>query len=96
MTRFADPSSEEVYKTGFTGRLPRGQCHKARWLLHLLLAAHDLQDVGVIGRIARWPGKRDRYGVHLHERWFITFTWESLLGATGIKLERRHVNRGTT
>ena len=56
--------------------------------MHLLLAACDLQDVAVMGRIARWPKIPGRYGVHVERKWFITFAWEDVVGAIEIRLER--------
>ena len=93
MKRFAEggdgAEAERVYWTGCSTRLPKHAAHKAHWRLHLLTAATGWSDVGVISRVARWRNRPGRYGIHVDEKWFITFAWESPIGAVEIKLERR-------
>ena len=88
MQRFTDPDAEEIYTTGVSRRLPKGVARKAYRRLHLLLAARSLQDIAVMGPIARWPRAPSTYGVHVDGKWFIRFKWENLLGAFDIKLAR--------
>lgn len=89
MNRFADVRTEAVYRNGLTGGVPKHVGHRGHWIIHLLTAAHDWQDVGVIGRVARWAKYPGRFGFHVDGKWFITFTWETSVGAMEIKLERR-------
>lgn len=54
----------------------------------LLIAAADWQDVGVIGAVGRIASNPVRYGLHVDGKWYVTFQWETIGGATEIKLER--------
>jgi plasmid maintenance system killer protein len=55
---------------------------------HLLIAARDLQDVGVLGTILRWPNASSRYGIRIRGKWHVTFAWSNSFGAYKIRLER--------
>jgi len=89
MRRFSDPVAEEIYNTGFSGRLPKALVRKAYVRIRLVVAARSMQDVGIMGPIARSP-KDDRvFGVAIAGRWFIWFKWEDPVGAYDIELKRR-------
>ena len=88
MSRIGDELTEQIGQSGFAEGVPRHVAERARRLLHLLLAAHELKDVTVIGRIARWAERGD-YGVLVDGKWFLTFRWDPAVGARDIRLERR-------
>ncbi|MDQ6768866.1 MAG: hypothetical protein M3Z54_02635 [Gemmatimonadota bacterium] len=88
MTRFADARAKNVYRTGVGAGVPARIARRAHWVLHLLLAAHGLQDVGVIGRIERWASRPGRYGINIDGKWFVTFAWDPPFGANAVRLER--------
>ena len=89
MKRFEDVRTKDVYETGAHETIPQHVCQSACWKIHLLLAAHDLHDVGVIGRIARWDGIPRLFGLYVHGKWHVTFRWHEGFGAAEVKLERR-------
>ena len=86
--RFSDPVAEEIYHTGFSPRLPKGIARKAYSRVRLLVAAKSLQDVGIMGPIARSSKDDGVYGVAINGKWFIWFKWEDLVGAYDIELGR--------
>jgi len=90
MKRFANTRAEEVHKTGFARGVPKNIGRQAHWLMHLLLAAQDLQDVGFIGKITRWcVDDRELYGLHINGKWYVTFLWLELARAVEVNIERR-------
>jgi plasmid maintenance system killer protein len=92
--RFLDPVAEEIYHTGFSPRLPKGIVRKAYTRIRLLVAAQSLQDVGLMGSIARSSKDDGVYGVAINGKWFIWFKWEDLVGAYDIKLGRWKPRKG--
>jgi hypothetical protein len=88
MPDFADITTKQVYETRFAPTIPTSVSVSAHELMHPLAAAHSLQDVGVLGKIARWQSQPGRYGLHVHGKWYVTFEW-STFGARGIRIERR-------
>ncbi|MTD93170.1 hypothetical protein GIW81_02340 [Hyphomicrobium sp. xq] len=86
MAQFLDLRTEQVYLTRFHQKLTGKVCVAAHEVMHLLIAARSLQDVGVIGRIHRL--KVARFGLHAEGRWFVTFVWDDLSGAHSLLLER--------
>jgi hypothetical protein len=89
MTRFANQLAAELYQRGSSGGLPRPLWKRGHQSLHLLLAAHELSDVEVIGPVSRWHGPGSPIGLHLGGKWYVTFYWESTFGAHEIRLEKR-------
>jgi len=89
MRRFANTQAEQAFGQGFVSGLPRRLGRDAHRIIRLLAAAHELQDVGIVGRLARWPNRPGRYGISVTGKWFVTFQWETLAGAVEIRLERR-------
>ncbi len=89
MKRFADERTELVYRTGFADDVPEHVAHQAGWYINLLLAAHEVHDIGVIGPIARWANSPGRLGIHVDAKWYVTFEWDLLAHAKEIRLERR-------
>jgi hypothetical protein len=57
--------------------------------MRLLVAARSLQDVAVINTITRWQNAPDRYGLHVHGKWYVDFIWYDGIGARQIRLVRR-------
>jgi hypothetical protein len=88
MKRFADNRSWEVFTNGFLTGVRKDLTRKARWYMHLLVAAESWQDVAVIGRVATWSRIR-RFGLQIDGKWFVTFEWEPYFGAKEIKFERK-------
>ncbi len=88
MRRFSDPLAEQIYNTGFSRRLPKGVVRKAHTRIRLHVASKSLQDVGVMGPIARSRTDQGVYGVAIDGKWFIWFKWEDLVGAYDIELAR--------
>jgi len=88
MRRFLDPVAEEICNTGFSGRLPKALVRKAYVRIRLLVAARSMQDVGIIGPIARSPNDDRVFGVATSGRWFIWFKWEDPVGAYDLELKR--------
>jgi len=86
--RLADYEAEEVFSTGFSSRIPKSITRKAHTRMRLLVAASTLQDVAVMGRIARWSKRPGRYGIPIAGKWFVTFSWEDGFGAFEVRLER--------
>jgi plasmid maintenance system killer protein len=86
MRRFSDPVAEELYHQGFSDGLPKNISRKAYRRLCLLLAARSLQDVGVMGPIARSSKIEGVYGVQVEGKWFIWFKWGEQVGAFDIHL----------
>jgi len=68
--------------------VPRGIVRKTYSRLRLLVAARSLQDVGIMGPIARSPKDDGVYGVAIDGKWFIWFKWEDFVGAYDIELGR--------
>jgi hypothetical protein len=88
MSRIADERTELVFQTGVAPGVPKAVGPRAGRMLHLLIAAASLQDVGVIGPIARFAST-GQYGVNVEGKWYLTFVWDPLIGAKEIRLERR-------
>ena len=88
MNRFADSRAEQAYADGFVAGVPKDVAPKAGWLMHLLLAAHDWQDVRFFSKIGRSATRPGRYGLPVSGKWFVTFAWEPAFGAAEIRLER--------
>ena len=57
--------------------------------MRILVAARNLQDVGVLGPIVRWQNALERFGLLVNGKWHVTFAWSEELGASEIILERR-------
>jgi hypothetical protein len=89
MTRFADRRAELIHQTGFARGIPRAIAGRARRLMDLLLAAHEIQDVRIIGEIWQWKHRQATVGLSAGGRWYVTFTWDAALGAKEISIERR-------
>jgi len=89
MNRFEDQTTEQIYNTRFAPDVPDHVSVEAHEQMRILAAAHTLQDVSVLGPILRWQSQPDRYGLHVHGKWHVTFVWSNSIGATAIKLERR-------
>jgi plasmid maintenance system killer protein len=89
MRRFADEKLREIYETRFAAGVSQRISRPAHEVARLLVAAFSLQDVGVIGPIFRWSNAPERYGLHVHGKWHVTFAWSDGLGAYEIRLERR-------
>jgi hypothetical protein len=89
MERFLDARTQQIYETRFAPGIRECVSIGAHKVMRVLLAACDLQDVGVIGPIVRWPNTPNRYGLHIHGKWHVTFAWSLGIGAYEILLERR-------
>lgn len=89
MERFTDQRTEAVYATGFVHGVPKHVAHRGQWVITLLLAARDWQDVRVISAIGRWPRHPGRYGLHIAGKWYVSFHWSPALGAYDLTLERQ-------
>ena len=90
MKRLEDEVAEQVYGTRFADGLPEHITVAAHKIMHPLVAAESLQDVGVLGQIVKWANNPGRLGIVVNGKWHVTFTWcEDSNGAFGIKLERR-------
>lgn len=87
--RFKNSRTEEVYLYQFASGVPKTVARKAHRVMHLLLAAHELRDIGVMGKIARWANYPHRLGLSVGGKWYVTFRWEPPGGAQEILLERR-------
>lgn len=88
MIRISDPDAEQLYRTGYTSRLPKGARRTAYRRIHLLLAARELRDVTVLGQITRWSKDSNRYGIPITGKWYLDFNWEKNIGACQIRLKR--------
>jgi len=88
MKRFSDDKIAEIYETGFAKGVPQHVSVAAHEVARLLIAARSLQDVGVVGPIARWANLPGRYGLHVNGKYYVTFDWSSE-SAWELKLERR-------
>jgi hypothetical protein len=89
MNRFASRRAEEIHQTGLVSGVPPHVARRACRIMDLLVSAHDIQDVRLIGDIWRWPKLSRRLGLQIEEKWFITFEWEPDFGAKEIEIERR-------
>ena len=89
MDRFGHTRAEAVHERGAVHGVPPHVAQRGRWLIQLLLAARDLQDIGAFAQILRWSNLPGRYGIHVDGKWCITYRWTSDFGAVEIKLERR-------
>lgn len=89
MNRFLDAKTQQIFETRFAPGIRECVSIGAHKVIRKLCAACDLQDVGVIGPIICWPNTPDRYGLHVHAKWHVTFAWSTSMGAYDILLERR-------
>jgi hypothetical protein len=89
MKRFLDAKTQQIYETRFAPGIRECVSIGAHKVTRKLLAACDLQDVGVIGPIVRWLNTPERHGLHVHGKWYVTFAWSASMGAYDIVLERR-------
>ena len=89
MRRFDDETTREIYTTRFGAGVPQHVSVTAHETIHPLVAAHSLQDVGVLGTIIRLRNAPERFGLHINGKWHVTFAWSEDFGAYRIKLERR-------
>ncbi len=89
MKRFADKRTQEIYETRFGSGVAKHLAVATHEVTRLLVAACDLQDVGILGPILRWRNAPERYGLHIHGKWHVTFAWSDDIGAHEIRLERR-------
>jgi hypothetical protein len=88
MNRIADTRTKRVFAAGEADGVPSHVARRAKWLIHPLLAAHDLQDVGIIGPISRRADAVTPYGLVVSGKWHLGFVWHPGLGAAEIRLER--------
>lgn len=89
MKRFKDKRTLEVFQTRFAKGLLSHVSIEAHELIRVLVAAHAMEDVGVLGSVFRWKNVRERLGLHVHGKWYVTFTWSDEFGAHDICLQRR-------
>ena len=89
MKRFDDERTREIYETRFSNGVPEHVSVAAHQIVHPLVAASSLQDVGVLGAIVRWRNVPKRYGLQVDGKWHVTFAWSDDYGAYAIRLERR-------
>ena len=89
MEQFSCEKTREVYETRFAADIPDHVSIPAHEKMRVLVAAHSLQDVRVLGPILRWPNLPKRYGLIIHGKWNVTFAWSDDFGAHEIMLERR-------
>lgn len=87
-TRIVDRRTSLVLTTGFARDVPKHVARKAQWIMTVLLAARGWQDVGVIDRVTRWSKYPGRYGLHVAQKWYVSFTFEPDIGPREIRLER--------
>ena len=88
MERFSSDAAHEIYETRFTADIPDHVTVAAHETMRILIAARSLQDVGVLGSIVRWQNAPDRYGLAVHGKWHVTFSWSDSFGAYEIAVER--------
>jgi plasmid maintenance system killer protein len=88
MKRFRCQRARDAYETRFARGVPKHVSIKAHEKIRVLIAARDLQDIGVLGRMVRWHNAPERYGLALDGKWHVLFEWSDAFGAYGIALER--------
>jgi hypothetical protein len=89
MKRFKCRKAREAYETRFARGVPNHVSIRAHVIIGALLAAHSLQDVGVVGRIVRWRKSPEWYGIVVAGKWHVLFEWSEDFGAYEIALKRR-------
>ena len=91
MKRFAEARAEEVFRNAAFPGVPSHIARRGRWLMHLLVAAQEWDDVGVIAkdRVARFTRTEGLFGVQVEGKWFVTFMWIPPMGVMEIGLTRR-------
>jgi plasmid maintenance system killer protein len=89
MQKFKGDKIRQIYETRFAVGVPQHVCVAAHATVHPLLAARDLQDIGVLGQIIRLRNNTDRYGLHINGKWHVTFAWSDDYGAFEVAIERR-------
>ena len=93
MNRFADPEVERIYLTGLSKRLPKGLARRAYRAIHVLVDAHELQDVRIVGPIRRLGSEPGRYAIPIDGKWHFTFNWEKSFGSFETRLERLKIDK---
>lgn len=89
MAQFANEAAERAYRDGEAPGVPSHVARRAGWLIHVLLSAHGLQDVAIMGRMAMWSNAPGVIGFRVEGKWHIVFTWQDGAGAMEVALERR-------
>ena len=88
MQKFKCEMARAAYEMRFARGIPKHVSIKAHKTIRVLIAARDLQDVGVLGRIVRWREAPERYGLTIDGKWHVLFEWSEDFGAYEISLER--------
>jgi hypothetical protein len=89
MKRFADPRAEEACGSGLIVGLPKAAGRAVHRITNVLLAAHALPDVSVLGPILPAPDGPGRFSLHAIRKWHVTFGWDQSFGAVELRLNRR-------